>query len=79
MRNLKMMAIAISLGAMSFVSYSSSIGSSDDMQISGIKTSDMGTESRNRITTTTTTTTTTGSSKLTKRRRSDSRLIEEEL
>mgnify|MGYP004013183471 CR=1 FL=1 len=59
MRNLKMMAIAVLFGAMSFVGYGSSIGSSDDMKISGIETSDMGIDSRNRTTTTTTTTTTT--------------------
>jgi hypothetical protein len=46
MRNLKMMAFAVLFGAISFVGYVSSIGSSHDMKISGIETSDMLIESR---------------------------------
>jgi hypothetical protein len=47
MRNLKMMAFAVLFGAISFLGYVSSIGSSHDMKISGIETSDMLIESRN--------------------------------
>ena len=46
MRNLKMMAISVLIGVMSFINYGASIGSSNDMSISGSRILSTNSESR---------------------------------
>ena len=46
MRNLKMMAIAVLIGVMSFINYGASIGGSNDMSISGSRILSTNSESR---------------------------------